>query len=131
MFTAQRILYVHRCLQQKPMGNMFTRGKKGAFYVYCCLYVKMSRNVLHPQNQTYKDLFNQKGLKVFHQNIRGFFHNTARLSTFLHTQKTHFYFLSVKRTSIIQHQHNFLKFRGTPSLIKIEMLALTVALLFI
>ena len=34
-----------------------------------------------------QDLFNQKGLKLFHQNIGGLFHNTAKLSTVLHTHK--------------------------------------------
>ena len=53
-----------------------------------------------------QDLFKQKGLKVFHQYIQGLFHNIAKLSYLLHTQ-THTYFLSVKRTSIIQHQHSF------------------------
>ena len=42
-----------------------------------------------------QDLFNQKGLKVFHQNIRRLFHNIAKLSTFLHTLKNkHIFFLS-------------------------------------
>ena len=53
-----------------------------------------------------QDLFKQKGLKVFHQYIRGLFHNIAKLSYFLHTHK-HTHFLSVKRTSIIHHQHSF------------------------
>ena len=40
-------------------------------------------------------MFNQKGLKVFHQNIRGLFHNIAKLSTFLHTHKnTHIFSFS-------------------------------------
>ena len=35
---------------------------------------------------------NQKGLKVFHQNIRGLFHNIAKLFTLLHTHKnTHIF----------------------------------------
>ena len=34
-----------------------------------------------------QDLFNQKGLKVFHQNTLGLFHNIAKLSTFLNTHK--------------------------------------------
>ena len=46
-------LYVHRCLQQKFMRNIFTTGK-GVFYIYCCLRVEMSRNARDPQNQTYK-----------------------------------------------------------------------------
>ena len=69
-------------------------------------------------------------LKVFHQNIRDLFHNIAKLSTFLDT-KTHIYFVSVKRTSVIRQRHSFLKFQGTPLLTKILMLALTVALQFI
>ena len=39
-----------------------------------------------------QDLFKQKGLKVFHQYIRGLFHNIAKLSCFLHTHKhTHIF----------------------------------------
>ena len=41
-----------------------------------------------------QDLLNQKGLKVFHRNIRGLFYNIAKLSTFLHTHKTHIFSLS-------------------------------------
>ena len=48
-----------------------------------------------------QDLFNQKGLKVFHQNIRGFFHNIAKLSTFLHTHRK-IYIFSLSET----HIHN-------------------------
>ena len=51
MFTAQRILYVQRYLQQKLMRNLFTRGK-GVFYVCCSLCVEMSKNVQDPENQT-------------------------------------------------------------------------------
>ena len=48
-----------------------------------------------PTQSDIQDLFNQKGLKVFHQNIRGLFHNIAKLSTFLHTHKnTHIFSLS-------------------------------------
>ena len=48
-----------------------------------------------PTESNIQDLFNQKGLKVFHQNIRGFFHNIAKLSTFLHTHKNmHIFSLS-------------------------------------
>ena len=44
-------------------------------------------------------MFNQKGLKVFHQNIRGLFYNIAKLSTFLHTPKnTHIFSLSETHT---------------------------------
>ena len=82
-----------------------------------------------PTESNIRGLFNQKGLKVSHQNIRGLFHNITNLSTFLHTHKNT-YFLSVKRTSKIQHQHSFSKFRGTPSLTKTEMFALMLALLF-
>ena len=34
-----------------------------------------------------QDFFSREGLKAFHQNIRGLFHNIAKLSTFLHTHK--------------------------------------------
>ena len=81
-----------------------------------------------PTESNIRGLFNQKGLKVFHQNIRGLFHNIYPL--FYTLTKTHIYFLSVKRTSKIQHQHSFSKFRGTPSLTKTEMFALMLALLF-
>ena len=48
-----------------------------------------------PTESNIQDLFNQKGLKVFHQNIRRLFHNIAKLSTFLHTLKNkHIFFLS-------------------------------------
>ena len=48
-----------------------------------------------PTESNIQDLFNQKELKVFHQNIQGLFHNIAKLSTFLHTHKnTHIFSLS-------------------------------------
>ena len=40
-----------------------------------------------PTESNIQDLFNQKGLKFFHQNIRGLFHNIVKLFTFLHTHK--------------------------------------------
>ena len=40
-----------------------------------------------PAESNIQDLLNQKGLKFFHQNIRGLFHNIAKLFTFLHTHK--------------------------------------------
>ena len=48
-----------------------------------------------PAESNIQDLLNQKGLKFFHQNIRGLFHNIAKLSAFLHTHKnTHMFSLS-------------------------------------
>ena len=43
-----------------------------------------------PTESNIQDLFNQKGFKVFHQNLRGVFHNIAKLSIFLHTYKNIF-----------------------------------------
>ena len=60
-----------------------------------------------------------------------FFITLLNYLLFYRLTKAHIYFLPVKHTSIIQCQHSVLKFWGTPSLIKIEILALTVALLFI
>ena len=45
-----------------------------------------------PTESNIQDLFNQKGLKVFHRNIRGRFHNIAKLSTFLHTHENKYIF---------------------------------------
>ena len=45
-----------------------------------------------PTQSDIQDLFNQKGLKVFHQNMRGIFHNIAKLSTFLYTHKNTYIF---------------------------------------
>ena len=45
-----------------------------------------------PTESNIQDLFNQKRLKVFHQNMRGLFHNIAKLSTFLHTHKNPYIF---------------------------------------
>ena len=48
-----------------------------------------------PAESNIQGLLNQKGLKVFHQNIRGLFHNITNLSTFLNTHKnTHIFSLS-------------------------------------
>ena len=64
---------------------------------FLCLLLLMCQDVEKCPGLTesnIQDLFNQKGLKVFHQNIRGLFHNIAKLSTFLHTHKnTHMFFL--------------------------------------
>ena len=47
-----------------------------------------------PTESNIQDLFNRKWFKVFHQNIRGLFHNIAKLSNFLHThKKTHVFSL--------------------------------------
>ena len=105
--------------------------RKGSFFYLLLLMCGDVEKCPGPTESNIKDLFNQKGLKVFHQNIRGLFHNIAKLSAFLHTHKNTHMFSSVKRTLKIQHQHSFLKFQGTPSLTKIEMLALTAALQFI
>ena len=52
-----------------------------------------------PTESNIQDLFNQKELKIFHQNVRGFFHNLAKLSTFLQThESTHIF--SPKETHI-------------------------------
>ena len=40
-----------------------------------------------PTESNIQDLFNQKVFKVFHQNLRGVFHNIAKLSIFQHTYK--------------------------------------------
>ena len=72
------------------MRNMFTRGKE-VFSVYCpmCGDVKKCSG---PTESNIQDLFNKKGLKIFHQNVRGFFHNLAKLSTFLQThESTHIF----------------------------------------
>ena len=65
---------------------------------FLCLLLLMCGNVEKcpgPTESNIQDLFNQKGLKVLHQNIRGLFHNIAKLSTFLHTHKsTHTFSLS-------------------------------------
>ena len=45
-----------------------------------------------PTESNIQDLFNQKRLKVFHQNMRGLFHNIAKLSIFLHTHKNPYIF---------------------------------------
>ena len=84
-----------------------------------------------PAESNIQDLFNQKRLEIFHQNILGLFIILLNYPFFYTLTRIHVYFLSVKRISIIQHQHNILKFQGTPSLTNIEMLALTVALLFL
>ena len=48
-----------------------------------------------PTESNIQDLFNQKELKVFHQNIQGLFHNIAKLSTLLHPHKnTHIFSLT-------------------------------------
>ena len=63
---------------------------------FLCLLLLMSGDVKKfqgPTESNIQDLFNQKGLKVFHQNIRGLFDNIAKLSTFLHTHKnTHIFY---------------------------------------
>ena len=45
-----------------------------------------------PTESNIQDLFNQKILKVFQQNMRGLFHNIAKLSIFLHTHKNPYIF---------------------------------------
>ena len=82
-----------------------------------------------PTESNIKDLFNQKGLKVFHQNIRVLFHNITELSTFLHTHKnTHIFSLSETHIDNSTPTQLF-EIPGYTSLAKIE--ALTVALQFI
>ena len=99
--SLQRILYVHRCLQQKFMKNMFTVPVYCCFLSFLCLLLFMCGDVEKypgPTESSIQDLLNQNGLKVFHQNIRGLFHNIAKLSTFLHTHKnTHIFSLSERR----------------------------------
>ena len=41
-----------------------------------------------PTESKIQDLFNQRGVKVFHQNMRALLHDIAKLSTFLHNHKT-------------------------------------------
>ena len=61
-----------------------------------------------PAESNIQDLFKQKKLMVFHQNIQGLFHNIANLSSFLHTHKNIF---SLSETHIDNlTQTEFLKF---------------------
>ena len=61
--------------------------RKRSFFYLLLLMCGDVKNCPGPTEWNVQDLFNQKGLKVFHQNIRGLFHNIAKLSTFLHTYK--------------------------------------------
>ena len=65
---------------------------------FLCLLLLMSGDVKKfpgPTESNIQDLLNQKGLKVFHQNIRGLFDNIAKLSTFLDThENTHIFSLT-------------------------------------
>ena len=104
--------------------------RKGSFFYLLLLMGGDVKKCPGPTESNIQGLFNQKGLKVFHQNIRGLLHSIDKLSAFLHTHKNT-RFPSVKRTSKTHRQYSFLRFQGMPSLTKIEMLALTVALQFI
>ena len=99
--SLQRVLYVHRCLQQKFMKNMFTVAVYCCFLSFLCLLLFMCGDVEKypgPTESNIQDLLNQNGLKVFHQNVRGLFHNIGKLSTFLHTHKNiHIFSLSERR----------------------------------
>ena len=94
MFIVYSCLYVYRCLQQKFMKKNVSQSKRS----FLCLLLLMCGDVEKfpgPTESNIQDLFNEKGLKIFHQNIQGLFHNIAKLSTFLHTQKaTHLFSLS-------------------------------------
>ena len=72
------------------------------FFIFIVAYVwwcwEMSRT--HRSNK--QDLFHQNGLKNFHQNIRGLFHNIAKSSTFLHIHKKTAHIFSLSET----HIHN-------------------------
>ena len=105
--------------------------RKGSFFYLLLLMCGDVEKCPGHTESNIQDLFNQKGLKVFHQNIRGLFITLLNYPLFYTLTKTHICFPSVKHTSKIQHQHSFLIFQGTPSLTKIEMVALTVALQFI
>ena len=45
-----------------------------------------------PAESNIQDLFKQKKLMVFHQNIQGLFHNIANLSSFLYTHENTYIF---------------------------------------
>ena len=93
------------------------------FLIFIVVYVWRCQEMSRTHRIKHTRFVNQKRLKVFHQNVWGLFHNIANYPLFYTLTKMHIYFFSVKRTSIIQHQHSFLKFQGTPSLTKIEMMA--------
>ena len=62
------------------------QGKGGFFYLLLLMCGDVEK-CPGPTESNIQDLFNKKGLKAFHQNIRGLFHNIAKLSAFLHTHK--------------------------------------------
>ena len=69
--------------------------RKGSFFYLLLLMCADVEKCPRPTESNIQDFFNQKGLKVFHQNIRGLFHNIAKLSAFLHTHKnTHMFSLN-------------------------------------
>ena len=94
IFTAQRILYVHRFLQQKFMRNMFTR-RKWVFYVYYCLHVEILRGFGNPQNQIYKICSTKRDQIFFIRIYEDFFMTLLIYPLFYTLTIIHMYFLSV------------------------------------
>ena len=69
--------------------------RKGSFLFLLLLMSGDVETCPGPTDPSLAELFNEKGIKIFHQNIRGLFQNIAKISTFLHTQKnTHIFSLS-------------------------------------
>ena len=86
----QREFYMFIIVCNKSLWEICLPGAKKFFmFIVMCGDVKKCPG---PTESNIQDLFNQKGLKVLHQNIWGLFHNIAILFTFPDTHKnTHIF----------------------------------------
>ena len=91
------------CKENYVCSSLFvTRAHQRYIYkrkmCFLCLLLLMCGDVEKcpgPTDHNLQDLFKHRGLKVFHQNIRGLYQNMAILSTFLYKHKnTHIFSLS-------------------------------------
>ena len=79
--------FIRSSLFAAKVHEKYVYQRKGSFFYLLLLMCADVEKCPGPTQSNIQDLLNQKGLKVFHQNIRGLFHNTAKLSAFLHTHK--------------------------------------------
>ena len=90
MFTAQEF-YMFIVVPNK-VREIFVYQRKRSFSYLLLIMCGDVEKCPGLTGSNIQDLFKQKGLKVFHQYIRGLFHNIAKLSYFLHTHKhTHIF----------------------------------------
>ena len=69
--------------------------RKGSFFFLLLLMCGDIETCPGPSDARLAELLNEKGMKIFHQNIRGLFQNMAKVSTFLHIHKNiHMFSLS-------------------------------------